>query len=193
MAMKITNLLNVETRQELQNWLSANAEIEKEAWVYCEVKSDDQKLLYLDVVEEAICFGWIDSTKKKIDGRVAQRISPRSKRSNWTELNKERARRLEKLGLMTDLGKAILPDMRPESFVVASEVLEALQADEIVWENYLVLPDLYKRIRIDNIQSYLKIKDGHDVYNNRLQKFLDNTRMGKLYGEWSDGGKLLDY
>lgn len=191
--MKITNLLNFETRLELQNWLNANAEVEKEAWVYCEVKSDDKKLLYLDVVEEAICFGWIDSTKKKVDGRMAQRISPRSKRSNWTELNKERARRLEKLGSMTDLGKAILPDMRPESFIIASEVLEALQADEVVWENYLVLPDLYKRVRIDNIQSYLKIKDGHDIYNNRLQKFLDNTRMGKLYGEWNDGGKLLDY
>ena len=48
-------------------------------------------LPYLDVVEEALCFGWIDSTLKKLpDGRLAQRISPRRKNSHWTELNKQR-------------------------------------------------------------------------------------------------------
>ena len=68
-------------------------------------------LPYLDVVEEALCFGWIDSTLKKLpDGRLAQRLSPRRKNSHWTELNKERCKRLAEQGLMTDAGLKALND-----------------------------------------------------------------------------------
>lgn len=67
-------------------------------------------LPYLEIVEEALCFGWIDSTNKKLpDGRLAQRISPRRKRSHWTELNKQRCADLQRRGLMTDAGRAALP------------------------------------------------------------------------------------
>ena len=63
-------------------------------------------LSYIDVVEEALCFGWIDSTLKKLpDGRLAQRLSPRRPRSHWTELNLERCADLEARGLMTDSGR----------------------------------------------------------------------------------------
>ncbi|MBP5681015.1 MAG: hypothetical protein J6X31_08215 [Bacteroidales bacterium] len=65
---------------------------------------------YLDVVEEALCFGWIDSTIKKMpDGRLAQRISPRRKNSHWTELNILRCKELERRGLMTEAGKLAMP------------------------------------------------------------------------------------
>ena len=67
-------------------------------------------LPYIDVVEEALCFGWIDSTLKKLpDGRLAQRLSPRRKNSHWTELNKQRCQDLEKRGLMTLAGKRVIP------------------------------------------------------------------------------------
>ena len=66
-----------------------------------------------------MCFGWIDSTTKKMDnGVTAQRLAPRRKGSLWSELNKERCRRMERLGLMTDAGRAILPDMSPKGFVI---------------------------------------------------------------------------
>lgn len=66
-------------------------------------------LPYLDVVEEALCFGWIDSTLKKLpDGRLAQRLSPRRKNSHWTELNKQRCQELEVRGLMTRAGRDAL-------------------------------------------------------------------------------------
>ncbi len=59
---------------------------------------------YLDAVEGALCFGWIDSTRKKTaSGFLAQRLTPRSRKSKWSELNKERVRRLTRLGLMTPL------------------------------------------------------------------------------------------
>lgn len=78
---------------------------------------------YLDAVEEALCVGWIDGIKKKIsDTELAQRLSLKKKNSHWTELNKERVRRLDKLGLMREEGMKVLPDMRPESFTVDKDI-----------------------------------------------------------------------
>ena len=66
-------------------------------------------LPYIDVVEEALCFGWIDSTLKKLpDGRLAQRLSPRRKNSHWTKLNIDRCMDLEDRGLMTPAGRRAL-------------------------------------------------------------------------------------
>ena len=82
---------------------------------------------YLDVVEEALCFGWIDSTLKRLpDGRLAQRLSPRRKRSHWTELNKQRCSDLEARGLMTDSGRkalamAPIPDPQSEKHKAQEE------------------------------------------------------------------------
>ena len=115
-----------------------------------------------------------------------RRFSPRRKRSPWTELNKERCRRLERLGLMTDAGRAVLPDM---DFHIDDDVLVALQSDEAVWQNFQTLPELYKRVRIDNIQNVRK-RDP-EAFQCRLQKFIDNTRNGIMYGEWNDDGRLL--
>ena len=69
-------------------------------------------IAYIDVVEEALCFGWIDSTLKRLpDGRLAQRLSPRRKKSHWTQLNIERCKDLESRGLMTDAGRRTLPNV----------------------------------------------------------------------------------
>lgn len=150
---------------------------------------DDETFWYIDAVEEALCFGWIDSTTKKISDKVTvQRLSPRRARSNWSELNKERCRRMERMGLMTDAGRAILPDMSECSFVIDEEILAELQADPIVWENFNRQPELYRRIWIDTIQIN---KHNSELYRRRLDKFIENTRKGILYGEWNDNGRLL--
>lgn len=99
--MIIENRLAATTREELRNWLMANSTTEGSCWVEVSLKPLPGTILYLDAVEEALCFGWIDGVKKvNAEGKLMQRLSPRSKRSSWTELNKERVRRLEKLGLM---------------------------------------------------------------------------------------------
>jgi len=185
-------LSHVTTRQELRDWLTLHSATNKEAWVFSVVKPVPGKISYLDIVEEALCFGWIDSTKKVIDGGNVQRISPRKKDGNWTELNKERVRRLEKLGFMTDMGRKCLPDMSAESFAILPQVMDSLRADLEVWENYLALPELYRRIRIDTIQWCVKTGQP-GLFEKRLQKFMDNTRQSKMYGAWNDDGRLLDY
>ena len=61
---------------------------------------------YVEVVEEALCFGWIDSTLKRLpDGRLVQRLSPRRPKSHWTQLNIDRCAALEAQGLMTESGR----------------------------------------------------------------------------------------
>ncbi len=110
--MEITGLLEFSDRAQLREWFAANHATEKVCWVALyrgKSKPEGACLPYLDVVEEALCFGWIDSTLKRLgDGRLAQRLSPRQKRSHWTELNKERCADLERRGLMTDSGREAL-------------------------------------------------------------------------------------
>lgn len=191
--MELKNLLNVRNRDELRLWLKENHQTEKECWVIVKrgKPKNDETFWYLDAVEEALCFGWIDSTcKKTTDGFTAQRLSPRQKRSNWTELNKERCRRMEKIGRMTDEGRAILPDMSLTAFKIDEEILDAMKQDYIVWNNFKSFPPLYQRVRIDTIQAY---KKQTDVFKIRLEKFIENTREGIMYGEWNDNGRLIDY
>lgn len=149
---------------------------------------DDDVLYYLDAVEEALCFGWIDSTIMKIDGVVMQRFSPRRKGGLWTELNKERVRRLERLGLMTDAGRAVLPPMGPRSYKIDPDVERALK-DARVYSKFKKFPPLYQRIRAYNVAFY-KGRDV-DAYEKALANLIQNTKQGKMYGQWNDYGRLL--
>lgn len=184
------NILTVANREELRQWLLEHHDKEKECWVHVKRGRpiDDGTFWYIDAVEEALCFGWIDSTVKKLDtGITVQRLAPRRKHSIWSELNKERCRRMERLGRMTDAGRALWPDMTEKGFSIDAAILSALQADEEIWKNFNSFPPLYQRVRIDTIQIK---KKNPEVFQRRLQKFLDNTKKGILYGEWNDNGRL---
>lgn len=189
--MDVKNLLKINSRAELREWLMHNHKTEPECWAVVKRgrPKDDGTFWYVDAVEEALCFGWIDSTYKKIDENItAQKFTPRKAKSHWTELNKARCRRMERLGLMTEAGRAVLPDLSEAGFVIDPDILQLLQSDAVLWENFSRLPELYKRVRIDTIQFYKKrqIK----IYEKRLQKFVESTRNGLLYGEWNDNGRL---
>ena len=91
---------------------------------------------------------------------------------------------------MTDAVISVLPDLSPSGFVIDGAVLQALQADAEVWNNFLSFPPLYQRVRIDTIQIK---KKQPELFQSRLQKFIEHTKQGVLYGEWNDNGRLLDY
>ncbi|WP_339278505.1 YdeI/OmpD-associated family protein [Paenibacillus sp. FSL W8-0426] len=189
--MEMDHIIPVKSREDLRIWLQNHCKTEKSCWVLVRMKPKSDTLLYLDAVEEALCFGWIDGVKKKIsETELAQRLSPRSKKSSWTELNKERVRRLEKLGLMTDEGRKVLPEMDYDSFRIDPVIEHRLREEKQVYENFLSFPDLYKRVRIDTIQSN---KKQPKLFKSRLDKFISNTRENKMYGQWNDHGRLLDY
>lgn len=151
----------------------------------------DGTFCYLDSVEEALCFGWIDGHVKSFEGLgTLQRFTPRTKKSPWTELNKERVRRLEALGLMTDAGRAVLPPMGPRSFRIDADVERALK-DARVWAKFKRFPPLYQRIRAYNLWFHKGRPDGS--YEKGLANLIEHTRRGEMYGEWNDYGRLLDY
>ena len=184
-------VLDITTRAEFRAWLAANAATAHACYVAVKRgrPQDDGALYYLDAVEEALCFGWIDSTVRKIDGRVMQRFSPRKKNSPWTELNKARVRRLETLGLMTDLGRAVLPPMGKRSFKIDPAIVRALK-DARLWSAFRATPPLYQRVRAYNIAFY-KRRDPKQ-FARSLRHLLDETKQGRLYGNWNDYGRLPD-
>lgn len=189
--MDFKNLLSAKNRDELRKWLSENYNKENECWVVVKRGRpiNNGTFWYIDAVEEAMCFGWIDSTVKKMDnGITAQRLAPRKQGSLWSELNKERCRRMERLGRMTDAGRAVLPDMSEKGFKIDSIILDALQSDAETWRNFQSFPPLYQRVRIDTIQIK---KKQPELFQSRLKKFVDNTKSGIMYGEWNDNGRLL--
>jgi Uncharacterized protein conserved in bacteria len=187
--MKIENLLDVSSREGLRDWLQANSRTEKCCWVVVGMKPAPGTLLYLDAVEEALCVGWIDGIKKKVsETEMGQRLSPRSKTSSWTELNKERVRRLERLGLMREEGRKALPDMAYDSFKIDPEIEQRLTEDSETYKNFLGFPALYQRVRIDTIQS---VANQPELYKSRLDKLIIHTRENKMYGQWNDNGRLL--
>ena len=186
------NILRIENRKDFREWLALHADKEKECWV--ELKRgrpvDNNRFYYLDAVEEALCFGWIDSTQKLIDGKRMQRFSPRKKNSPWTELNKERVRRLEKLGLMTDAGRAVLPAMGAKSFKIDHDIEAAMKAARC-WSKFKSFPPLYQRVRAYNVAFYRKRNP--DLYEQSLSHLIAETKKGRMFGEWNDYGRLLAY
>ena len=188
----MNQVLDIRSRGAFREWLRQNAAIAAECWVEVrrgKPREDGRCLWYLDAVEEALCFGWIDSTQKIIGGVRAQRFSPRKKNSPWSELNKERVRRLERLGLMTDAGRAVLPPMGVRSFRVDSGVEAALKKAR-VWTKFCAFPPLYRRVRAYNVAFY---KQRNPVlYEKSLRHLIEETKEGRMFGEWNDYGRLLE-
>ena len=180
--MEITDTFYAPSRADWRAWLEANHATAREIWLIM-VRKDSKipSVGYVEAVEEALCFGWIDGIAKAMDGeRRAQRFTPRKPKGNWTELNKERARRLIAAGLMTDAGTAVLPDLSPERFQIAPDILAALQADPVVWANFQAFPDLYQRVRIGNVEEQRKRNPAE--FERRLATLIEKTRQNKQYG-----------
>jgi uncharacterized protein YdeI (YjbR/CyaY-like superfamily) len=109
--MEIGELLRLNSRAQWRSWLAEHHQDKKEIWLALHNSGSPRRELPLgEAVEEALCFGWIDSTLKPLDAEsYALRFSPRRKTSYWAESNRQRALRLLREGLMTAAGIAVLP------------------------------------------------------------------------------------
>ena len=109
--MKTGGTLAVSSRGEFRDWLAKHHKIKSDIWlIYYYKHTGKQALGYEQSVEEAICFGWIDSQQNRMDEeRFARRFSPRRKKSHWSKYNKERALRMLREGKMTESGREVLP------------------------------------------------------------------------------------
>ena len=193
--MEVTNLLDIHSREELYAWYLENHDKVSDFWLRINRAREPFPGVvgYVDAVEVALCFGWIDSTQKRIDdGKPIQHFTPRRKRSNWCWNNIERCRRLIDLSEMTPAGLAVLPDHDPKNFVFEEWVISALKVDPIVWKNFNSFPGAYQRIKVDRIQHYNNTKRPEYALH-MLQTLIDDTRKGKMQPGCDDGGKLINY
>ena len=79
--------------------------------------------------------------------------------------------------------------MSPNGLVIDRDIEKALKADSEVWNNFQKFPPLYQRVRIDTIQIK---KKQPKLFQSRLQKLIENTQKGVMYGEWNDNGRLIE-
>jgi len=181
--MKITTTFYPKNRKEWRKWLGKNHQKEKEIWViYYKKNSDKLRIPYDEAVEEALCFGWIDGQVKSVDEeKYAQRYSPRRKGSNWSELNKERVRKLIKNKQMTAAGLEAYPhEHNAPKFKIPKDILKALKANKDALENFQHLPESYKRVRI----AWITSSGLPEQKPKRLAYFIKMTAQNKKFGSW---------
>jgi len=179
--MEITQTLYATQRHDWRNWLQEHYRSEKEIWlVFTRKGSGKPRLAYNDAVEEALCFGWIDSTVKRLDEEhFAQRFSPRRAKSGYSQTNKERLRKLISQGkLMPDV-LARLGDVDLEAFEFAADIMAALRENPRAWENFQTYSESYQRIRVAYIDG---ARDRSGEYEKRLRHFIRMTEQDKQFG-----------
>lgn len=188
--MEIGETLHVLTREEWRAWLERNYDKANDIWlVYANKKSGKPRIPYDEAVEEALCFGWIDSIVKRVDDHhAAQRFSPRRAKSQLSELNRVRVRKMIEQGKMTEAGlKSInhhlvvdngtIREHKP--FKMPKDIMAVLKKDPDVWKNFNAFPEDYRQVRI----AYIDHARGHgDIFVKRLNYFVKMTRQNKMFG-----------
>ncbi|KQC15226.1 MAG: hypothetical protein APR63_12470 [Desulfuromonas sp. SDB] len=179
--MEITITLYVTNRDDWRIWLEKNYQTEKEIWlVYYQRQTGKLRFPYNDAVEEALCFGWIDSINKNLDEeRNVQRFSPRKPNSEYSQTNKERLKRLIKQGKVIPAVLDGLEDIDLDKFEYPSDIMKALRENPRAWENYQKYSGAYQRIRIAYIDNGRK-RPGE--FEKRLKHFIRKTEQDKQYG-----------
>lgn len=184
--------LYVTNRDDWRAWLKKNYNTKKDIWlIYYKKHTGKPRLPYDDAVEEAICFGWIDSSVKRLDDeRYAQKFTPRNTKSRWSELNVKRARKMIEEGKMTKAGLAKYKmgiknstggtKEKPlkKKLVISSDLKRELSANKKVWENFSNLAPSYKRLYIGWIASAKK----EETRKRRLAETIKLLRQNKKLG-----------
>jgi uncharacterized protein YdeI (YjbR/CyaY-like superfamily) len=156
--------IRARTRGEWRTWLERHHATEPEVWlVFAKKHSGKPSVRYAEAVEEALCFGWIDTTVNRLDeDHYVQRFTPRTDTRNWSRINVERFERLVSEGRMTDAGRAKLPpDVTPPPRRVQAGdpvpgfIRKALAAHPAARRKFLALAPTYRR---DYVRWIVEVK-----------------------------------
>jgi uncharacterized protein YdeI (YjbR/CyaY-like superfamily) len=159
--MKITKTLYITKREDWRAWLEKNHDTKKEVWlIYYKKDTGKPKIPYDHTVEEALCFGWIDSIVKRIDHeKYARKFTPRKDKSKWSELNRKRGKKMIRQGRMTKAGLASFKEVekndrkgskaKPKKrLIIPPDLKKALVTNKKAWENFNTFAPSYKRLYI---------------------------------------------
>ena len=157
--MKNKEYIYAKNQFEWRSWLKENHDKVKEIWVIFKKKhTGDPCVSYNDAIEEALCFGWIDSIIQRIDSNEYRRkFSPRKPESKWSALNKKRVMKLVQEGRMTKIGikKSTFTGMKDDygrtleqkkkDLIVPVDLKKAFLKNKRVWGNFNKLAPSYRR------------------------------------------------
>jgi uncharacterized protein YdeI (YjbR/CyaY-like superfamily) len=179
--MEIGQKLHAKNRQEWRKWLERHWQTEPEIWLLFPYKaSGKERVSYNDAVEEALCFGWIDSIVKKIDAETtAQRFSPRKPKSTWSQPNRERLAWLMKEGKIHPSLRESVAAVLKEKFVFPEDIINAIKKHPKAWKHYQKFSPGYKRIRISYIDG---ARPRPEEFKKRLRNFIQTAEENKQIG-----------
>jgi uncharacterized protein YdeI (YjbR/CyaY-like superfamily) len=181
------NLLHPTTRAAWRAWLAENHARETEVWlVYSKRHTGQPRVEYDDAVEEALCFGWIDSIVRSLDDdRYAQKFTPRKAKSKWSEPNRKRFAKMVAEGKMTAAGLARPPSPEEAPKVPARDwdtvplyIEEALREHGAAWEHFSRLAPSHRREYVGWIDSAKK----EETRRRRLAEAVSRLERGEKLG-----------
>ena len=179
--MEIGKTLYVKDRKEWREWLKTHFKSEKEIWlIYHSKDSGKSRIPYNDAVEEALSFGWIDSTVKPIDEQSsAQRFSPRNPHSSYSQANIERLKWLGKKGLLHPSVKESVWEILQGEYIYPPDILKTIQKNRKAWENFQTFSPTYQRIRLAYIDG---ARGRPNEFKKRLNNFIKRSEQNKIIG-----------
>jgi len=180
------NVVFFETPTLLRAWFEANHEVAGELWVgYHSKQSGKASVTWAEVVDQALCFGWIDSVRYKVGvDSFAQRITPRRKRSTWSAVNIRKFGELEKLGLVHPTGKAafaLRDDARSRIYAYENKsALDApldanLRRHKAAWKFFESQAPWYRRTAIHWVMSAKQAQ----TRERRLRVLIEHSKNGE--------------
>jgi len=178
-------------RKEWRNWLEKNNSGTREIWlIYYKKHTNKPTITYRDSVEEAICFGWIDGIKKKIDDeRYTHRFTPRKNNSKWSPTNIDIAKRMIQAKMMTSEGLQAyeqgkeydLDFLKIHSSIenkLPSELEQKIKNNEIAWNNFNSLAPGYKKQYILWIKSAKRNETKQKRFSEAIKLLEQNKKLG---------------
>lgn len=179
--MEITKTLYITDRKDWRAWLKKNYKTAPEIWlIYPKKATGKPRIEYNDAVEEALCFGWIDSIVKKFDEEsTVQRFSPRKPKANYSQANIERLRALVAKKKVVKEVAETLDELLNQEFVIPPDILKAIRANKKAWKHFQAFSESYKRIRIAYIDG---ARHRPEEFKKRLRHFIAMTVQNKMFG-----------
>jgi uncharacterized protein YdeI (YjbR/CyaY-like superfamily) len=180
------------TREQWRQWLAKNHDSASEVWLIFHKKHTGTPCIaYSDALDEALCYGWIDSLVKRIDDdRYARKFTPRTPESNWSSINIKRYNELKAAGKLAAPGIARSPDGRPivdrpppESLpadfaTYMKHAEKALKQDRRAWTTFETLPPSHRHRYL----GWIAMAKREETRARRLREAISLLRGGKKLG-----------
>lgn len=175
------------SRLEWRGWLEDNHDKRRSVWlIYYKKNSNMPTIPYSEAVEEALCFGWIDSKTKPIDNeKFMQFFTRRKEKSVWSMVNKKKVQRLISEGLMTKAGYDIIEKAKLNGYWSILDDAEALNIPDDLEKVFETKPNAKKyflsfsRSVKRNIFQWLVLAKRAETRQNRIFEIVENAEQNQ--------------